>query len=239
MAPNSSPTFTNITSSGSYQNLIYLTGTRTVEETLTLSGSAPAYHGNFVIGEDAKVVAEPGMVYKATVANYAMIDPPGEGIFVLGTLIAEGSLAKPVIFTSLRDDSEKAGGPCGSFAATASAGDWAGIRFQGDGASGSSLKYAEIRFSGRPVSFAGGGVGSTWHSAALLIGGETCSPTIKHVTITDANNGTTDTIVYSAKNGVLTMVDNFGNEACVEYKVANGILTIEFDDYTMEFEKVK
>ncbi|MCL2504087.1 MAG: right-handed parallel beta-helix repeat-containing protein [Coriobacteriia bacterium] len=183
MHSNSTPVLTDVTGKGNGWNLIYLTGTRSVAPTLTLSATTLPYYGDLVIGEGAKVAAEPGAVYKAAYlsgnSNY------GAGITVLGKLAAEGTTDMPVIFTSLYDDTQKAGGPSGSGLPGAAPSDWMGVRLIGSAASGSVIKHAEIRYAGSARASTVSGQDASY-STALLIGGGNCSPSVESVLITES-----------------------------------------------------
>lgn len=89
-----------------------------------------------------------------------------------GTLRVLGTALRPVVFTSLADDS--AGGDTNGdgTASGANAGDWAGVSFHA-GATASSVSYAEFRWAG------------DWSSrpAVQVDGG---APTLNHVAIRDA-----------------------------------------------------
>jgi hypothetical protein len=83
-----------------------------------------------------------------TVGAGAILKSDGQAIYVRGALLAQGSAAQPVIFTSIHDDA--AGGDTnGNGGATLPAPlQWPGITFDGGGNTGSVLDHCVVRYTG-------------------------------------------------------------------------------------------
>ncbi len=99
--------------------------------------------GDVAIRNGAKLTIDPGVLFKMW---------PGADFYIEGTLIAEGTPAKPITFTSYRDDSIFGDTNVDGETAGVS-GDFGGIRFTGS-STGSRLRYWQIYFGG------GGGYGN-------------------------------------------------------------------------------
>lgn len=92
---------------------------------------------NVTVPADMTLTVAPGQIIKMT---------SGIGLFVDGTLLADGTAAQPILFTSYRDDS--AGGDTnGGGASTGSPGDWGAIQFR-SGSEGSVMNHTEVRDGG-------------------------------------------------------------------------------------------
>ncbi|MBL8897530.1 MAG: hypothetical protein JNM84_07880 [Planctomycetes bacterium] len=83
-----------------------------------------------------------------TVGAGAILKSDGQAIYVRGALLAQGTAAQPVIFTSIHDDA--AGGDTnGNGGATVPAPlQWPGITFDGAGNTGSALDRCIVRYTG-------------------------------------------------------------------------------------------
>ncbi len=113
-----------------------------ITENMTLTAAGSPYTGSPTIEAGVTVNAEPGVTFK------------GGEINVNGTLKAEGTAEKPVLFTSTSDSA---------------AGQWKGIAFN-SGSSASIIDHAEVRYAG-----------SFSNVPAIKING--VSPTITHSTV--------------------------------------------------------
>src|SRR5258707_10660238 len=89
-----------------------------ITENMTLTAAGSPYTGSPTIEAGVTVNAEPGVTFK------------GGEINVNGTLKAEGTAEKPVLFTSTSDSA---------------AGQWKGITFN-SGSSASIIDHAEVRY---------------------------------------------------------------------------------------------
>ena len=115
--------------------------------------------GSPVTGGMVTVTVEPGVVWKfKPVTGLLQLDPGGSPS--RATLIARGTAAKPIVFTSS--------------AASPAAGDWLGIWMGGDGAN-NKLEYARIEYAGRLQGSSGSNscqslqAGTTMNGGALRI----------------------------------------------------------------------
>lgn len=133
-------------------------GTMAGNVTFNNPGTGLAYmlNGNLTIAEGVTLQVDPGVTFKAGAI----------GLYVYGTLLANGSAAAPVKFTSN--------------GATPAAGDWKGIYFSGT-AGNSVFNYTEVSAAGRNnLDY----IHSVYQKVSLYIDG--CSPRFNHLTITDS-----------------------------------------------------
>jgi RHS repeat-associated protein len=137
------------TLSGNARNYIGLSGTLNQSASWTDHGyPIVAENGNFAIAKSATLTAGPGMVFK------------GIAPAVSGTLKAEGTAEKPILFTSVADSG---------------AGQWTGIKFEA-GSGPSVIDHAELRYAG-----------SGTNGFAIKITG--VSPSITHSSIRNNSKG--------------------------------------------------
>jgi hypothetical protein len=95
--------------------------------------------GDVTVPVGRKLTIAPGQIVKARAFN-------GDDLIVNGTLVADGTAAQPIIFTSDRDDS--AGGDTNNNGPTdGNNGDWNSLQFMG-GSTGNVLNFVEVRFAG-------------------------------------------------------------------------------------------
>ena len=97
--------------------------------------------GNISIGSETTLTIEPGIVIKATNTrnSYWTIN---------GTLLAQGTIDEPIIFTSLHDDSFGGDTNNNADATSPSAGQWRAIVFAESSESNSILDHCHIRYGG-------------------------------------------------------------------------------------------
>ncbi|MDF1554946.1 MAG: right-handed parallel beta-helix repeat-containing protein [Deferrisomatales bacterium] len=124
-------------------------GTIAADTSWTLAGSPYVVTSDLTVGANVTLTVEPGVVVKFEVDHRT--DIWGQYAYtrrmvVSGTLLAVGTAAEPVVFTSERDDSY-GGDTNGDADATAPApGDWGYIHLTGPG---SRLEQAVVRYGGR------------------------------------------------------------------------------------------
>jgi parallel beta-helix repeat protein len=93
------------------------------------------------------------------------------GIYVQGTLNAQGTASQHITFTSSEG---------------AARGSWREIYFVGAGSSGSVLRYCDIRYAGPWENLY---MFEHWHNSAGVVGGIDSAPTIDHCDISTATQG--------------------------------------------------
>jgi parallel beta-helix repeat protein len=138
--------FSNCTVSGNGGNFARISnGTLATSLTLAptnLPGGVIVGAVAFVVPAGLTLTLEPGVVFKATSGTTAFN--------VSGTLLAQGTAAEPIVFTSVADDSV-AGDTNNNGPSSGAPGHWRGLRF--DATSGASvLENTEVRFAGSGTS---------------------------------------------------------------------------------------
>ncbi|MBP1684155.1 MAG: repeat-associated core domain protein [Deltaproteobacteria bacterium] len=134
-------TFQGNTGSGTQRAGFSLAGTITSNAVWDNTGSLPlVIDGGLTVAAGATLTVTPGTVVKFASQSDVLV--------VSGTLIAAGSDAAPIAFTSVRDDSH-GGDTNGDGASVGVAGDWSALRF----AAGSTgrLAYTYVGFGGSGV----------------------------------------------------------------------------------------
>lgn len=113
------PTITGLNITNNRRNAIALqTGTYTADLRLNVTGVPYLIDSDVVVNPGVTMTVDPGVIIK--------FESNETDLFIDGRLIAEGTAARPIYFTSVKDDS--IGGDAGNDGLTpASAGDWAGI----------------------------------------------------------------------------------------------------------------
>jgi hypothetical protein len=113
--------------------------TLTSNTTWTLAGSPYILDGNVTVAAGVTLTVDPGVVVK--------LNGTSRQLRVTGTLKALGSASAPITFTSYQDDTA-GGDSTGDGAATSGApGQWYSI-YVASGASGTELKYVNVRYGG-------------------------------------------------------------------------------------------
>ncbi|MFN8626155.1 MAG: RHS repeat-associated core domain-containing protein [Candidatus Binatia bacterium] len=131
-------TFQGNTGSGTQRAGFSLAGTITSDAVWDNTGSLPlVIDGGLTVAAEATLTVKPGTVVKFAGQRDVLV--------VNGTLIATGTDAAPIAFTSLRDDSH-GGDTNGDGASVGVAADWSALRFAA-GSTG-SLAYAYVGFGG-------------------------------------------------------------------------------------------
>jgi parallel beta-helix repeat protein/YD repeat-containing protein len=113
--------------------------TYTQNTTLTRAGGPYVVRGPLTINTGVTLTIEPGTILKFEL--YSKIE-------VNGTLLAQGTEAQPIIFTSLKDDDY--GGDTNNDGATSQPqrGDWGGINFNTGSGSSSVLDHCVLKYGG-------------------------------------------------------------------------------------------
>ncbi|MCL2503352.1 MAG: right-handed parallel beta-helix repeat-containing protein [Coriobacteriia bacterium] len=188
---NSSPGFSNVKFDAGANSIrgFHIIGNRTViNRSLHLPDLGIPYVAGLTIGPGATVKIDPGVVYKHQTSG-------SESITVYGTLDAQGTPEKPIVFTSIHDD-DFGGDTYNNGRVAPSAGDWVGVRFCGSAASSSILKNAHIRYAGRTAS-----IGSpAFNASAGLLFVDGASPTVDGITVMRASG--TGVLVHSSSPAV-------------------------------------
>ena len=101
----------------------------TADRTLTKACSPYVLEGRLRVNNDATLTIEPGVELRFPAGSWLEI---GEGSG--GTLVADGTAAEPIVFTSSEPQP--------------TTGSWVGVTFEEQVLSGTSITYAEIRYGG-------------------------------------------------------------------------------------------
>jgi len=126
----------------------------------TVDGSPYRVTTSFTVSDGDSLVIDPGVVIKFN---------SGTRMYVYGTLVAEGTVADSIIFTSYRDD-EWGGDTNGDGPTSGSRGDWHDIYFSSPDP-GCSMEYCKCRFAGQQY----GGYPYDWHTITLIGTGSSLS----------------------------------------------------------------
>jgi len=115
----------------------FVGGTTGANETLTFGDGFPYITNSLTVASGTIFTINPGSILKLDGAN----------LEVSGTLVAEGTTASSIYFTSLKDDA--AGGDTNNDggATTPAAGDWTNIKF--DANASSTISHAVVRYGGK------------------------------------------------------------------------------------------
>jgi hypothetical protein len=138
--------------------------------------------GTFNVGTGSvpvKLTIEPGVVmkFKKNPAAGLIIDSGSNSRTANGTLVAVGTAAKPIVFTSAE--------------ANQAAGDWLGLSFGNKPTAANQLEFIEVRYAGGP-SFANSfhcqpnGAFSANEDAAITLYGEPASAFLKNSTLANS-----------------------------------------------------
>ena len=168
-----------------------LSGTLSTSQTL-LSSFVYQVNGNLVVSSGTSLTIQPGTVLKFQ---------SGAGIDVQSgaTLIANGTVAQPIYFTSIKDDS--VGGDTNGTGASPAAGDWGSIIIDGATA---SFNHVQMHYGGGPPSGSG--------MIAMIRTGDSASVTI-----------TNSILAQSFFDGILAGYPSGGDVVTVTNSVLDGI----------------
>lgn len=138
---NANPTLVQLTATNSGTNGYVIVGGSLITTRIWDFGGIPALlEGEITIDSTGNLTIAAGQIIKSQ--GFRDID-------INGSIQALGTIDKPIIFTSYRDDT--AGGDTNNDGASAGArGDWHEIKFDGKGAS--QLRFVEIRYAGNYAS---------------------------------------------------------------------------------------
>ena len=136
------PSFSGNTFSNNTINGIYIESGN-IQQDLTLEAiNNPYYVMALTIDSGYTLTIEPGAILKFGWGYYGPT-----GIFVNGTLIADGTMDNKIIFTSILDDVYGGDTNNDADSTVAEAGNWGSISFN-EGSENSILDHANIRFAG-------------------------------------------------------------------------------------------
>ncbi len=136
--PNESPGVTvTVTPTGAAAERISLSGT--VSRDSTLAAGVYWLSASLIVNPDVTLTLEPGTVVKFN---------PGRRLAVRGTLLAVGTVDKPIVFTAFTDDTHGGDTNGDGDATTPAPGYWDMVYFEDSGASASRLEHAVFRWGG-------------------------------------------------------------------------------------------
>ncbi len=186
------------TSSGIGRNAILIHGTTLID--YTLNGGIPYIFDNVEVGADKTLTINQGAIIKFSQEGQLSIN---------GTLNANGTVASPIYFTSLKDDS--VGGDTNNYGGTPAAGDWNQIQFN-SGSTG-SINHSIIRYGGSGWEidsnlFVAGGTVNIWDSTITSSAYYGIQKTGGSVSIT---NSTIADNAYGIYNSTLSTIDAKNN----------------------------
>ncbi|MEK7494002.1 MAG: lamin tail domain-containing protein, partial [Patescibacteria group bacterium] len=135
------------------------------------------FRGGITVAEGGILTIEPGAVIKSASNPQASSVP----VVIRGTLKAQGTEVRPIIFTAFADDSD--GYDSDGAAGAPTSGAWENIQFLGATSSNSILEYVQVRYGGLgknlcPHAYLGGPCMD--YKGAMLI--QDASPTISRAT---------------------------------------------------------
>ncbi|MBI3685579.1 lamin tail domain-containing protein [Candidatus Azambacteria bacterium] len=132
----------------------------------------------FAVEEGGALTIEPGAVLKSVPNPQA----PPSPVVVQGTLNAQGTADRPIVFTAFADDSD--GYDSDAVSAIPAAGAWENIQFTGASSSDSVLEHVAVRYGGRGLNLCPhaylGGPCMEYHGAVRITD---ASPTITDSTL--------------------------------------------------------
>ncbi len=173
---NVTPTFEYLTIQNSFRNAVQLVGgdwtTQTLASTTVIYWINQGESGNLRVLRENTLTIQPGVRIKASY---------GHGIYVEGTLRADGVITNPIHFSSEKDDTLCGRGVSGesicdtnddATASAPAAGDWKWIEFSPGSSADSAIQNAVLRYGGRQ--------GGAWRAPIRL---DKVSPTLENLTI--------------------------------------------------------
>jgi hypothetical protein len=188
------------------------------------------WDGFLVVNTNVSLTALPGVLVKNGYGR------DGGALVVYGQLVSQGTLAQPVIFTSMEDDTQ---GDTDRTTNAVYAGAWSGIRLYSPGRA--TVSYTQLRYSGHVTSG-----WQAWHPGAAVFVSGTCAASFDHVRIDHgqdlavrlSGDGLTlsSSTLSSTPRGVLIEIGGANSQVnysqflgITDYAVLNSNSSIEFD----------
>jgi hypothetical protein len=137
----STPTITTPTLSNNLINGVYLDG-NSITSNISWNNPSIVYaiNGGITVNAGATLIIGAGQIVK--------VKPGFNGLFINGTVQANGASSQPVLFTSLNDSSAAdAGATNNNSSSTGAAGDYNGLYFN-TGSTGNVLNYVTVLYGG-------------------------------------------------------------------------------------------
>ncbi|MCY2994691.1 MAG: SBBP repeat-containing protein [Planctomycetota bacterium] len=172
-----------------------------------------------VVPNGLTLTIQPGAIVKLDVGAGIVVQPGGH-------LIADGTVAQPIIFTSIKDDS--AGGDTNGDGNTSlsTAGDWQWLRLEGTAVG--DLDYVQVRYGGNSSnSYGAGGEIELVNGATLTLDNSSVSESLKDGILAGGTAMITNTLVTLNSRGIVAYVGGGNvtvNNCTVDNNVQAGLL---------------